>query len=161
MFWSDATQLTSFGNAKLWPCYLFFGNKSKYRRCRPSCNLCCHVAYFEDASILFFELFCGWQILYLDCWWIQGFCNPSHWWKNQSQQRILYPLLSWFFPQATEDSIQWWIHTCLWTWNSDQMLRWQVKMILSSTFHTFHQLPRKVSTTSFNIINANLLFFIE
>lgn len=25
MFWSDATQLTSFGNAHLWPYYLFLG----------------------------------------------------------------------------------------------------------------------------------------
>ncbi|KAG2029896.1 hypothetical protein BDR03DRAFT_1017772, partial [Suillus americanus] len=47
MFWSDATQLTSFGNAKLWPTYMYFGNKSKYRRCKPSCNLSNHVAYFE------------------------------------------------------------------------------------------------------------------
>ncbi|TEB24923.1 hypothetical protein FA13DRAFT_1796782 [Coprinellus micaceus] len=29
MFWSDATQLTSFGGASLWPCYLFFGNEAK------------------------------------------------------------------------------------------------------------------------------------
>jgi Plavaka transposase len=48
MFWSDATHLTSFGNAKLWPLYMFFGNESKYRRCKPSCDLCCHVAYFEN-----------------------------------------------------------------------------------------------------------------
>lgn len=48
MFWSDATHLTSFGNAKLWPLYLFFGNESKYRRSKPSSNLCCHVAYFRD-----------------------------------------------------------------------------------------------------------------
>jgi hypothetical protein len=47
MFWSDGTHLTSFGNAKLWPCYLFFGNESKYRRCKPSNNLCNHVAYFQ------------------------------------------------------------------------------------------------------------------
>ena len=47
MFWSDATQLTSFGNAKLWPCYMFFGNESKYRRCKPSSCLCNHVAYFN------------------------------------------------------------------------------------------------------------------
>src|SRR6202453_4814117 len=33
MFWSDATQLMNFGNAKLWPLYMFFGNKSKYRQC--------------------------------------------------------------------------------------------------------------------------------
>lgn len=50
MFASDATQLTSFGSAKLWPCYLFIGNESKYRRCKPSCNLCNHVAYFQTVS---------------------------------------------------------------------------------------------------------------
>ena len=50
MFWSDATQLAAFGNAKLWPLYMFFGNESKYRRCRPSCYLCEHVAYFQTVS---------------------------------------------------------------------------------------------------------------
>ena len=30
MFWSDATKLTAFSDAKLWPLYVFFGNKSKY-----------------------------------------------------------------------------------------------------------------------------------
>ncbi|KIM83849.1 hypothetical protein PILCRDRAFT_68884 [Piloderma croceum F 1598] len=43
MFWFDVTPLTSFGNAKLWPLYLFFGNKSKYRRCKPLCHLCEHL----------------------------------------------------------------------------------------------------------------------
>jgi hypothetical protein len=47
MFWSDATKLTTFGPAKLWPLYLFFGNDSKYQRCKPSCHMCCHIAYFE------------------------------------------------------------------------------------------------------------------
>jgi hypothetical protein len=56
MFWSDATHLTNFGNAKLWPLYMFFGNESKYRRCKPSCNLCEHVAYFEMVSICNFSL---------------------------------------------------------------------------------------------------------
>lgn len=53
MFWSDATHLTSFGNAKLWPCYLFFGNETKYRRCKPSCHLCSHVAYFQVVRVTF------------------------------------------------------------------------------------------------------------
>ena len=48
MFWSDTTQLTSFGNAKLWPTYLCFGNESKYRRCKPTCHLCNHIAYFQS-----------------------------------------------------------------------------------------------------------------
>ncbi|KAF9227536.1 hypothetical protein BS17DRAFT_793237 [Gyrodon lividus] len=30
MFWSNSTQLTSFGSAKLWPLYVYFGNESKY-----------------------------------------------------------------------------------------------------------------------------------
>ena len=51
MFWSDETHLTSFGNAKLWPCYMYFGNDSKYRRAKPSCHLCNHVAYFQTASL--------------------------------------------------------------------------------------------------------------
>lgn len=50
MFWSDATHLTSFGDAKLWPSYLHFGNESKYRRCKPSSHLCNHVAYFQAVS---------------------------------------------------------------------------------------------------------------
>ena len=47
MFWSDSTQLTSFGDAKLWPLYMYFGNKSKYTRGQPSSGLCMHVAYFQ------------------------------------------------------------------------------------------------------------------
>lgn len=51
MFLSDVTHLTQFGTAKLWPCYLMFGNDSKYRRCKPTCNLCSHVAYFQTVSV--------------------------------------------------------------------------------------------------------------
>ena len=51
MFWSDETLLTSFGNTKLWPVYMFFGNESKYRRCKPSMNLGNHMAYFESVCL--------------------------------------------------------------------------------------------------------------
>ncbi|KAF9230896.1 hypothetical protein BU15DRAFT_68802 [Melanogaster broomeanus] len=40
--------LSSFGGAKLWPLYLYFGNHSKYQRCQPNHNLCTHVAYFQS-----------------------------------------------------------------------------------------------------------------
>jgi hypothetical protein len=53
MFWSDSTHLTSFGQAKLWPLYMFFGSDSKYQRCKPSANLCSHMAYFQKVSIGF------------------------------------------------------------------------------------------------------------
>ena len=52
MFWSDATQLTSFGDAKLWPLYVFLGNQTKYRRGQPSAKLCSHVAYFQTVSAI-------------------------------------------------------------------------------------------------------------
>jgi len=51
MLWSDATHLTSFGNAKLWPCYMYFGNDSKYRRAKPSSQLCNHIAYFQTVGL--------------------------------------------------------------------------------------------------------------
>lgn len=47
MLSSDGTHLNTFGSATLWPCYLFFGNESKYRRCRPTERLCHQIAYFE------------------------------------------------------------------------------------------------------------------
>ncbi|KAH6907235.1 hypothetical protein BKA70DRAFT_1428201 [Coprinopsis sp. MPI-PUGE-AT-0042] len=50
MFWSDETHLTLFGSAKLWPCYMFFGNESKYRRGKTSLRLCEHITYFETLS---------------------------------------------------------------------------------------------------------------
>ena len=53
MFSSDGTHLTTFGHAKLWPLYMFFGNESKYRRCAPGFNLCEHVAYFEEVTCSF------------------------------------------------------------------------------------------------------------
>lgn len=50
MFASDATQLTSFGQARIWPLYMNFGNDSKYRRSKPSLHLCNHVAYFQKVG---------------------------------------------------------------------------------------------------------------
>ncbi|KAG6326332.1 hypothetical protein ID866_12757 [Astraeus odoratus] len=47
MFWSDVTQLSTFVNAKLWPLYIYFGNESKYHHCKPSFDLCTHIAYFQ------------------------------------------------------------------------------------------------------------------
>ncbi|KIJ11125.1 hypothetical protein PAXINDRAFT_52664, partial [Paxillus involutus ATCC 200175] len=45
MLWSDATQLANFGDASLWPIYLFFGNQSKYTHSKPTAGACHHVAY--------------------------------------------------------------------------------------------------------------------
>ncbi len=52
MFGSDSTRLTAFGSTNLWPCYMYFANESKYRRCKPTCNLCNHIAYFHKVCPL-------------------------------------------------------------------------------------------------------------
>ncbi|KAI0668987.1 hypothetical protein C8Q78DRAFT_933009, partial [Trametes maxima] len=46
MFWSDATVVSQFGNQKVWPAYMYFGNQSKYARARPTAHAAHHVAYF-------------------------------------------------------------------------------------------------------------------
>ncbi|KAH7908632.1 hypothetical protein BJ138DRAFT_1204895 [Hygrophoropsis aurantiaca] len=48
MFFSDATHLATFGNAKAWPLYLFFGNLSKYARSSPNSGACHLVAFFPS-----------------------------------------------------------------------------------------------------------------
>ena len=45
MFWSDSTRLANFGNASLWPLYLFFAALSKYNHSMPTSNACSHIAY--------------------------------------------------------------------------------------------------------------------
>ncbi|KAF8239969.1 hypothetical protein L208DRAFT_1235171, partial [Tricholoma matsutake] len=45
MFWSDSTQLASFGNASVWPVYMYFANQSKYTHAQPNLGACHHVAY--------------------------------------------------------------------------------------------------------------------
>lgn len=53
MLWSDSTHLTSFGVAKLWPLYLYFGNLPKYFRGKPGSATAHHVAYIPSVSGLF------------------------------------------------------------------------------------------------------------
>ena len=56
MFWSDATQLMAFGDAKLWPLYVYFGNELKYQCGTPTANLCLHAAYFRTVHVSYFVL---------------------------------------------------------------------------------------------------------
>jgi len=45
LLYSDSTHFTSFGNASLWPMYMYIGNLTKYTRCKPSSLSAHHVAY--------------------------------------------------------------------------------------------------------------------
>lgn len=53
MLWSDSTHLANFGNAALWPCYLAFGNQSKYTRAKPTSFSSHHLAYIPSVSQFF------------------------------------------------------------------------------------------------------------
>ena len=57
MFASDATQLTKFTDAKLWPLYLSFGNDPKELRTKPSNRLMETVAFFEQVSTFAYHHF--------------------------------------------------------------------------------------------------------
>lgn len=59
MFWSDSTHLASFGNASLWPLYLFFGNQSKYTRAKPWSGSCHHVAYIPKVCFILCTILVG------------------------------------------------------------------------------------------------------
>ncbi|PIL34014.1 hypothetical protein GSI_03722 [Ganoderma sinense ZZ0214-1] len=48
LLWSDATHLSSFRAASLWPIYLYFGNLSKYIRGRPTEFAAHHLAYIPE-----------------------------------------------------------------------------------------------------------------
>ena len=52
MAFSDSTHLANFGDASLWPLYLYFGNQSKYPRLRPSSGSCHHTAYIPKVRRL-------------------------------------------------------------------------------------------------------------
>ena len=45
LLYSDSTHLASFGNASLWPMYLYLGNVSKYIRSKPTSFSAHHIAY--------------------------------------------------------------------------------------------------------------------
>ena len=51
MVYSDATQVAQFGQAKLWPIYVYFGNQSKYERGRPSARAGHSVAFLPSVCL--------------------------------------------------------------------------------------------------------------
>jgi hypothetical protein len=50
MIWSDATHLAQFGQGKAWPIYVYFGNQSKYSRCKPSTRSAQVVGYIPPVT---------------------------------------------------------------------------------------------------------------
>jgi len=63
MVWSDSTHLTNFGNASLWPIYLYLGSLSKYFCAQPSSFAAHHLAYIPKVMCLpFIHHFCHPQL---------------------------------------------------------------------------------------------------
>ncbi len=57
MLYLDATQVAQFGQAKLWPIYMYFGNQSKYERGRPSARAGHSVAFLPSVCFSHFSCF--------------------------------------------------------------------------------------------------------
>ncbi|KAF8155662.1 hypothetical protein B0H34DRAFT_859991 [Crassisporium funariophilum] len=57
IFWSDLTHLASFGNASLWPIYLFFGNQLKWLQGKPRTGSCHHLAYIPKLPDSFHDFY--------------------------------------------------------------------------------------------------------
>lgn len=51
LLYSDSTHLAAFGDASLWPVYLFLGNVSKYIRSKPTSFAAHHVAYIPTVFL--------------------------------------------------------------------------------------------------------------
>lgn len=52
MIWSDSTSLAQFGNAELWPAYVFIGGQSKYDHVKPSSFAAHHLAYLPKVLVI-------------------------------------------------------------------------------------------------------------
>ena len=61
MAFSDSTHLANFGDASLWPLYLYFGNQSKKECCMPT-SFAEHVSYFP--KVRFQSSSCRYKYLY-------------------------------------------------------------------------------------------------
>ncbi|KAM6499872.1 hypothetical protein JOM56_005380 [Amanita muscaria] len=57
MLWSDSTRLANFGNASLWPIYLYFANQSKYIRVKPKSFAGHHIAYVPKLNDKFDDFY--------------------------------------------------------------------------------------------------------
>jgi hypothetical protein len=65
MVWSDSTHLAQFGQAKAWPIYAYFGNQSKYTRCKPSTRSAQVVGYVPPVSDTLLKFFLNVQFVYV------------------------------------------------------------------------------------------------
>jgi hypothetical protein len=52
LIWSDGTALAQFGNAEMWPIYLYIGNQSKYERAKPNSQTSHHIAYLPKVILV-------------------------------------------------------------------------------------------------------------
>ncbi|KAG1784624.1 uncharacterized protein HD556DRAFT_1280298 [Suillus plorans] len=50
MVWSDATHVAQFGQARLWPIYIYLANLSKYSRCKPTSTASHQAAYLPKVG---------------------------------------------------------------------------------------------------------------
>ncbi len=91
MFSSDATHLTTFGNAKVWPIYLMLGNLSKYIRAQPSSRALHHLAYIPSVSHFQKTSFSSLNLLVKAARFISRFASNFHCrWRSQKHHILTH-----------------------------------------------------------------------
>ncbi|KAJ2991082.1 hypothetical protein NUW54_g8290 [Trametes sanguinea] len=98
LFWSDATHLTSFGSASLWPIYMYFGSLSKYTRGMPTEFAAHHVAYIPSLPD-------GLQDYYMHVYGTAMSNDILTFCKRELMQRVWLLLLDDDFLEAYENGI--------------------------------------------------------
>ncbi|KAI9069921.1 hypothetical protein FKP32DRAFT_1608199 [Trametes sanguinea] len=98
MFWSDATHLTSFGSASLWPIYLYIGALSKYIRGMPTEFAAHHIAYIPSLPETI-------QELYINAYGVPASADVLTFCKRELMQRIWSLLLDADFMDAYENGM--------------------------------------------------------
>ena len=125
MLASDSTHLSSFGQAKLWPAYLYFGNDSKYHHGKPSLHLCNHIAYFHKVSRITGQISLNyWSDTFPASGWLQRLLwwTFSRWERPQQSNNDLPQ--SWAVPCTVENNHGQWVSWSILPWNCDCVCRW-------------------------------------
>ncbi|KAI0349313.1 hypothetical protein OH77DRAFT_1507530 [Trametes cingulata] len=96
--WSDATHLTNFGSASLWPIYLYFGALSKYVRGMPTEFAAHHLAYVPTLPDSL-------QDAYVKAYGTPASADVLRFCKRELMQRIWLLLLDEEFMEAYRNGI--------------------------------------------------------
>lgn len=145
MLWSDSTHLANFGDASLWPIYLFLGNQSKYTRAKPNSCAAHHVAYIPE--VLFFSCQISLVITQGIHTATKESTRPVHesFWRSCCISQYDYAPQTRAHAGHLVVDARSRVHACIRTRYRHGLRRWNYKAYFPSILHVFSRLPGEVS----------------